>query len=156
MPQISRNRHPGHAFRSNSRRLGQQGLHLGQLLRGVDPQHLLRGAAVAHSHPSALGEHQGGDIGEVVLPLGVVPAQLPQAGAQLLGPEEVYPGVQLPNGPLRRGAVPVLHDAGEISCPIPDDAAIARGHLQHPLRSECPESRVHQFPSSWWVCTRLS
>ena len=101
MPQISRNRHPGHEFRSNSRRLGQQGLHLGQLLRGVDPQHFLGGAAVAHPHPAAAGEHQGGDIGEVVLPLGVVPTQLPQAGAQLRGPEEVYPGVQLPSRTMR-------------------------------------------------------
>ena len=50
----------------------EQLLHLPELLHRVHAQHLVGGAGVAQAHPQALGLQQGGDVGEVQLPLDVL------------------------------------------------------------------------------------
>ena len=55
------------------------------------------------------------DVGEVLLALGVVGAQVGQAVAQDCGVEDVDAGVDLADQELFVGGVPVLDDSGDLS-----------------------------------------
>jgi hypothetical protein len=83
---------------------------------------------------SALGHEQAQHVGHVLLPLVVVGAEARQAAAQGGGVADVDAGIDLADGPLGVGGVPLLDDRAHRAVVVPHDAPETGGVVD--LRGE--------------------
>ena len=98
---------------------------LGELGAGVDAEAL--GAVCHHvaGDLQAICHHEAQDVREVVLALGVVGGEAPQALEQRGRAEAVHARIALGDGGLIGRAVPLLHDRGDAAILPAHDAAVA-------------------------------
>ena len=119
----------------------------------------LQVSCIRGQHPMnflLLTVRHGKNIGQVILVLDVVAAQLIQPAAQLSSIGQDDPGVHFPDFPLRRGGVPILDDASDAPGPVTFNPAIsARLFELHGQNAKRGQVLFHHFGqyASWyqWV-----
>src|SRR3972149_2509134 len=116
----------GHA--GGHQRLGfapaQHGVHSGELRRGIDPENLLGVAGAVRGHALPALPQQFDGVGQVVLAVDVVPAELSEPAGKLRPVEDIGAGVDLAEAGLLGPQRPLLDNGLDAAGGVPHDAAI--------------------------------
>ncbi len=98
-------------------------MHLGQLIAAVDAQGFFDGQPVSSDDALAVGQHDGGGVGQVEFALLVVGVDVFQGSEELLIVEDVTTDVDFGDCFLSSIGVFLLNDALEFTVGVADDAA---------------------------------